>query len=81
MSPGNAGHAAAGLAFFPNNEEAEGDEHNIHTVREKLAVAMQSLWNGCQEVERLKECLAAGVTMLGATVEEAADARVAIMVT
>ena len=35
----------------------------------------QSLLDGCREVERLKECLAAAKTTLRATDREAADAR------
>ena len=30
-----------------DGEEAEGDKHDIHTVRGELAVAWQSLQNGC----------------------------------
>ena len=58
-----------------DGEEAKGDEHNIHTVRGELAVAEQSLQNGCREVERLKECLEAAETALGATDGEAANTR------
>jgi hypothetical protein len=61
-----------------NEEEVEGDKHDIHTVREKLTMAGQSLQDGCREVEWLKECLTVAETMLGAADEEAADARAAI---
>jgi len=60
-----------------DGEEAKGDEHNIHTVRGELAVAEQSLQNGCREVERLKECLAVAEIVLDTMDGEAADARAA----
>jgi uncharacterized membrane protein len=40
-------------------------------------MAGQALQEGCQEVERLKECLSAAKTALGAVDGEAADARAA----
>jgi hypothetical protein len=64
-----------------DDEEVEGDEHDIHNVREELAVVGQSLRNRCLEVERLKECLAAAETVLGAMDGEAADARSTNVVT
>jgi hypothetical protein len=64
-----------------DNKEAEGDEHDIHSIREELAVAGQSIWNGCQGVERLKECLAATETVLGAVDEESAGAKAANVAT
>ena len=64
-----------------DNEEAEGDEHNIHTIREELAVAEQSLYDACQEMERLKECLAEAETALGIIDGEVADAWAANMAT
>jgi hypothetical protein len=69
------------LPSSSDDEEAEGDEHDIHNVREELAIAGQSLRNRCPEVERLKECLAAAKTTLGATDREAADARATNVVT
>jgi hypothetical protein len=44
-------------------------------------VARQSLRDGCQEVEQLKECLAATETTLGAIDGEVADARATMVVT
>jgi hypothetical protein len=64
-----------------NDEEAKGEEHDIHNVREELAVAGQSLRNGCREVKRQKECLAMAETTLGAMDWEVADARAANVVT
>jgi hypothetical protein len=64
-----------------DDEEAEGDKHDIYTVREELVVAGQSHRNGCREVERLKECLATIETALGATDGVATDARVANVAT
>jgi hypothetical protein len=64
-----------------DDEEAEGDKHDIHTVREELAMAPQSLWNGCREVERLKGCLVVAETALGTADGEVADARAANVVT
>jgi hypothetical protein len=64
-----------------DGEEAKGDEHDIHTVQGELAVAEQSLQNGCQEVERLKKCLATAETALGAADREATNARATDMVT
>ena len=43
-------------------------------------MAGQSLWNGCREVERLKECLAVAETALGTVDREAADSRAANVV-
>lgn len=64
-----------------NEEEIEGDDHDFHTMRGELAVARQSLWDGCHEIERLKECLAVAETMLNAMDQEVADARATVMVT
>jgi hypothetical protein len=70
------------LAFpSSSDEEVKGDEHDIHTVQGELAVARQSLWDGCREVEWLKECLVVAETALGATKGEAANARATNVVT
>jgi hypothetical protein len=71
----------SGSPSSSDNEEVEEGEHDIHTVREELAVAGQSLRDRCQEVEWLKEFFAAAETMLGATDEEAIDTRAAIVAT
>jgi hypothetical protein len=47
-----------------DDEVAEGDEHDIHNVREELAIAGQTFQSGCQEVKRLKECLVVAETAL-----------------
>jgi hypothetical protein len=47
-----------------DDEVAEGDEHDIHNVREELAIAGQSFQSGCQEVKWLKECLVVAETVL-----------------
>lgn len=60
-----------------DNEEVEEDEPDIHTMRGELAEAGQSLQDGCREVERLKECLAAAKVALGAADGEVVDARAA----
>ena len=80
-SPGNTAMLLPASPSYFDGEEAEGDEHVIHTVRGELAVAGQSLWNGCREVERLKECLAAAETALGAVYREVSDAKVANVAT
>jgi hypothetical protein len=64
-----------------SDEEVKGDEHDIHTVQGELAIAGQSLRDGCREVEWLKECLMVAETTLGATNGEAADARATNAVT
>jgi hypothetical protein len=69
------------LSSYFDKEEVEGDEHNIHTMQGEVAVVRQSLRDGCQEVEWLKECLAVAETTLSATDGEAADARAAVTAT
>jgi hypothetical protein len=64
-----------------NKEDVKGDNHDIHTVQGELAMAWQSLRDGCLEVERLKECVAAAKTTLGAADGEAAGARAAVVAT
>ena len=49
-----------------DNEEAKEGEHDINTMREELAMAGQSLQEGCQEVEPLKECFKVAETTLSA---------------